>query len=513
MAVFPFILAAIPLSTLLFVGIPVSIVLYWVVWIVYARTIHPLASVPGPFWASTSRIWYMYRIYAGDMHHVQRQLHEKYGPIIRIAPNEVSTTDVSAIPKIYRNQQPLTKTDFYAVWGGGTISKQLDTFSETNERVHSNYRRIVNPVYTLSNVLKSEEYINKVSALFVKRLGEHADRKEEINLGVWLQMYAFDVIGEIFFGDMFGFLQNSEDHGAFIASLDALMPVLCISAIGPTYLRPLIMSSAIAIPAALRAVKAIDGIRKAAVVAAGKRLGDIEKGVARRNDMLQQLFDIVREKGEKVNFSSDEVTLEAYVAMFAGSDTTAVAFRTTFYHLMKNPEKLAKAQAEIDAAFAAGSLSSPIKYSETTTKLPYICASIKEAMRMHPSVGLSMQRHAPDEGIELSGKFIPKHYRVGLNPAVIHYDKDIYGQDADEFKPERWLVSEEKWKAMDRHLLIFGAGTRTCIGKNISLVELHTLVPEVLRHFDLKMAHDRPWTTSNRWFNKQTDVIVNVTRR
>jgi|TARA_R110002003_G_scaffold1110_2_gene22367 hypothetical protein len=114
---------------------------------------------------------------------------------------------------------------------------------------------------------------------------------------------------------MFGFLQNSEDHGAFIASLDALMPVLCVSAIGPTYLRPLIMSSAIVLPAALKAVKAIDGIRQAALAAGTKRRKDIENGVAHRNDMLQQLFDIVREKGEKVNFSSDEATLEAYVAM------------------------------------------------------------------------------------------------------------------------------------------------------------------------------------------------------
>lgn len=140
---------------------------------------------------------------------------------------------------------------------------------------------------------------------------------------------------------------------------------------------------------------------------------------------------------------------------------------------MKNPKALAKAHAELDAALAAGSLSSPIKYSETTTKLPYICASIKEAMRMHPSVGLSMQRHAPAEGIELAGKFIPKGYRVGLNPAVIHYDKATYGQDADEFRPERWLVSDEEWKAMDRNMLIFGAGTRTCIGKNVSAFDAY----------------------------------------
>ncbi|KAH7067852.1 cytochrome P450 [Paraphoma chrysanthemicola] len=455
----------------------------------------------------------MYRIYAGDMHVVQRRLHDIYGPIVRIGPNEITTTDLSAIAKIYRHQQPLQKTDFYAVWGGGNISKQCDTFTQTDERLHSGYRRVVNPVYTLSNVLKSESYINLVSDLFLKRLGEYADRNEPIDLGLWLQMYAFDVIGEIFFGGMFGFLEKSEDHGAFIASLDALMPVLCISAIAPTYLRPLIMSSAIVIPAAFKAVKAIDGIRKAALAAGGRRKKEIEDGVAHRNDILQQLFGIVREKGEKVNFSSGEATLEAYVAMFAGSDTTAVAFRSVFYHLMRNPIALARAKEEIDAAVHDGSLSSPIKYSETTTRLPYVCAAIKEAMRMHPSVALSMQRHAPKEGLMLAGKFIPAGYRVGMNPAVVHYDRSVYGADADEFRPERWLVSDAEWKSMDRNLLVFGGGTRTCIGKNISLVELHTLVPEVLRHFDLKMAHDRPWTTCDQWFHKQTGIIVKVSRR
>ncbi|KAH9882373.1 hypothetical protein J1614_000609 [Plenodomus biglobosus] len=513
MAVFPETVLTFPLSTWFTSFFPLSVIIYWTVWIIYTRTLHPLASVPGPFWASISRMWYMYRIYIGDMDQVQRRLHERYGPIVRIAPNEVSTTEASAIPKIYKIQRPLTKTDFYSVWGGGTLSKRLDTFSEPDERLHSNYRRIVNPVYTLSNVLKSEEYINKVSALFIKRLGEYADREETIDLGQWLQMYSFDVIGEIFFGDMFGFLEKSEDHGAFIASLDALMPVLCVAAIAPTYLRPLVMGSAIVIPTALKAVKAIDGIRKAAATSVVKRMKENANGIEHRNDMLQQLFDIVHEKGEKVDFSSDEVKQESYVAIFAGSDTTAVAFRTTFYHLMRNREALAKAHAEIDAALACGSLSSPIKYSEATTKLPYVCASIKEAMRMHPSVGLNMQRYAPEEGIELAGKFIPKGYRVGLNPAAVHYDKTIFGQDADSFRPERWLVGEEQWKALDKNLLTFGAGTRTCIGKNISLVELHTLVPEVLRHFDLKMAHDRPWKTSDRWFNKQTDLLVNVTRR
>lgn len=177
---------------------------------------------------------------------------------------------------------------------------------------------------------------------------------------------------------------------------------------------------------------------------------------------------------------------------------------------MHNPEKLQKCRDEIEAH--SETLSSPIRYAESIAQLPYTCACIKEAMRLFPSVALSMQRHAPATGVELSGIFIPAGWRVGINPAIVHHDRSVFGDDADDFIPERWLESEARSKEMERALLTFGAGTRTCIGKNISLTEIHTLIPEILRHFDFKMAHDRPWKTHNFWFHKQTDVVINLKR-
>lgn len=51
---------------------------YWLLWMVYARTFHPLAKIPGPLWASVSRTWLMYRMYLGDLEIHQRTLHERY---------------------------------------------------------------------------------------------------------------------------------------------------------------------------------------------------------------------------------------------------------------------------------------------------------------------------------------------------------------------------------------------------------------------------------------------------
>jgi cytochrome P450 len=138
--------------------------------------------------------------------------------------------------------------------------------------------------------------------------------------------------------------------------------------------------------------------------------------------------------------------------------------RSVFYHLMKNPEMYAELRRELDEATASGKLSSPPSFAEAS-KLSYLCATIKEAMRLHPSVGLTMPRIVPAGGLEIGGVQIPAGYIIGMNAAVVGYDEDIYGADSHAFRPGRWLG--EQAVVMDRHSLVFGAGTRTCIGKNV----------------------------------------------
>lgn len=139
--------------------------------------------------------------------------------------------------------------------------------------------------------------------------------------------------------------------------------------------------------------------------------------------------------------------------------------RAVFYYLLKSPPAYRELQQEIDAATREGTLSFPPRYSETL-KLPLLCATIKEAMRLHPSVALTLPRVTPKEGIMLCGHFIPGGYQVGMNAAVVGYDTRVFGSDAHSFRPRRWLTDDAK--RMERAMLGFGAGTRTCLGKNVS---------------------------------------------
>jgi cytochrome P450 len=144
----------------------------------------------------------------------------------------------------------------------------------------------------------------------------------------------------------------------------------------------------------------------------------------------------------------------------------------------------------LDDAIASGKIEARkdglTSWSESQS-LPYLDACIKEAFRMHPAAGLPLERVTPPQGIEICGEFVPGNTIVGCNAWVIHKRPEIWGEDVDTYRPERWLeASDSKRKEMEGMMFQFGAGSRTCIGKNISLLEVYKLVPSFLRRFEVR---------------------------
>lgn len=95
-------------------------------------------------------------------------------------------------------------------------------------------------------------------------------------------------------------------------------------------------------------------------------------------------------------------------------------------------------------------LSPVVQYKEAQS-LPYFQACLKEAMRLQPAVGFNITRNVPVGGAELNGTWLPGGTQVAVNAWVMHRDKDVFGEDADHFNPERWLnAPEERVKLMER---------------------------------------------------------------
>lgn len=187
------------------------------------------------------------------------------------------------------------------------------------------------------------------------------------------------------------------------------------------------------------------------------------------------------------SISEDQILSLTQTNINAGSDTTAISLRTIFYYLLKKPNYYKKLMDEIKSAENRGHFADMdiclVSWNEAQ-QLPFLDAVIKESLRIFPAVGLSMERLVPEGGLTIAGKFVPGGTIVGCNPWVINYREDIFGSDAAKYRPERWIdADEEQQSAMKKYLLTFGAGSHTCIGKNISYLEMYKAVAALLRNF------------------------------
>ena len=128
-------------------------------------------------------------------------------------------------------------------------------------------------------------------------------------------------------------------------------------------------------------------------------------------------------------------------------------FRTIFYQLLKHPSTLSTLLAEIGAADQKNQLSDPIVTWAQSQQLPYLNACIKEAARIHPPLGLQLERVVPAEGATICGTRFEAGTVVGINPWVAHRDPTVFGEDVEAWRPERWMVREERYRLMEKSLL------------------------------------------------------------
>lgn len=118
-----------------------------------------------------------------------------------------------------------------------------------------------------------------------------------------------------------------------------------------------------------------------------------------------------------------------------------------------------------------------------------------------------IEREVPSGGVTIAGKFIPVGTIVGINSWVMHANKQVYGEDAEMFRPERWFEDEQRIREMERCNMAFGAGARVCIGRNISMMEIVKLIPTLMRAYDFRLVDpSKEWHVLGHWFTKQTEM-------
>ncbi|PQE14465.1 pisatin demethylase cytochrome P450 protein [Rutstroemia sp. NJR-2017a BBW] len=176
-------------------------------------------------------------------------------------------------------------------------------------------------------------------------------------------------------------------------------------------------------------------------------------------------------KSDPTNFTHVHIFSNCSANVITGSDITGISLTTIFYYLLKRSDYYRKLREE---------------------------TIIKETLQIHPTFGLPLERDS-----------------VSVHCWVENRNELIF-EDPDEFRPERWLTTDtEKLTLMNRHSIPFGLGTRTCIGRYVSMLEISKLVPRIVRDWDFHLQEraDQMWETENITFVKPQNFMVTVAAR
>ncbi|KAI9798293.1 MAG: hypothetical protein M1833_004865 [Piccolia ochrophora] len=501
---------------------PVISFLGLLVYLSWNRYHHGLSKYPGPLLASLTDWWRFVDVWSRRAEVTHRKLHDKHGDIVRLGPNVLSFGDPQALKTIYGLKKGFVKSEFYPVQQSVSKGQRLPSlFSTTNEDFHAALRRSVNSAFSMSTLLQYEQFVDSTTEVFLDQIEQRFARTGAIcDLSRWLQYYAFDVIGELTYSKRHGFVDRGEDVDGIIDYLGSLFsyvaPIGQIPGLDLLMLKNplLLLLDRLGIWNSTFPVVSFAKARMAErTPELSQQNGKASDG---RADLLSKFFQA---QVDRPNFMDDSRVLTMAVSMaFAGSETTAISLTAIFYFLLKHPSCHEQLLTELDSAVQTGAVvdrpSGLVTFTEAQN-LPYLDACVKEAFRLFPAAGLPLERITPPEGATICGHQIPGGTIVGCSAWIIHRRPEIFGADPDSYNPSRWLDrSEEELKAMNGTMFQFGMGARTCIGKNISLLEIYKVVPSILRRFEVNLADpSKEWKLHNAWFIKQSEVYATFQRR
>ncbi|PMD27974.1 cytochrome P450 [Hyaloscypha hepaticicola] len=427
------------LVSLSFCSLPVLYLLYSI----FRALSTPLRGIPGPFLARFTRFWKLKEIYKGHFEKTNVKLHRKYGPIVRIAPNEYSIDDPDAVKIIYGLGSQFIKSPWYIAAGSADKHPPADLFTDRNPTRHAATRRKVASAYSMTNLAQLEPFVDECSSLLRKRFTEFADQKRTIDMGHWMQCYAFDVIGEITVAKRFGFLDTGEDLDGIMLGIHRYLIHCAHVGVYSEFHRP--------ISKLMRLIRGSGGDSAFVDFTQSQlqeRLAnmDIEK-IESKGDFLSKLLSLHADKPEKVTMA--DVFMACMTNIGAGSDTTGLSLSAVIYYLCKNPEVMRKLREEIDGLAKKGEISDPVTHGQAQN-MPYLQAVLKEALRMHPATGLPLGRVVPEGGAVISGKMFPAGAVVGVNSWVAHANTNVFGLDASVLSvgyhgPLSFSTSRSQW--------------------------------------------------------------------
>ncbi|KAA8647973.1 hypothetical protein EYZ11_005654 [Aspergillus tanneri] len=498
-------LAAFALGLLIAVGVHV------------ARVYTSLRHIPGPFWASFTNLQRVYWVQTARSHEIHSHVHQGYGDFVRLGPHMVSISDPRLIPVVYPMRAGLPKGNFYrSLMPYSRQGSALPlVFNTRDEALHKQLKKPIAPLFSLSNVLTFEHLVDQTLTVLFSQFDQRFARKQSIpfDLGDWLQFFAFEVMGTMTFSRRYGFLEHGQDaKGLLIAIWNFMKTAAPVTQI-PWFDRLWYKNPIAAFFRPTTGMPILNIVRESI----NQRRERLEKGsqVGSRNEINQDDF-LSRFLHIQTNDTSVPpwaVTAWTFSNVIAGSDSTAAVLKTLWYNLLSNPTSKQRLYDELIELERKHVLSRPYPAWREIADQPYLDACVNEAIRLHPPFCLPFERVVPVEGITIAGRFFPGGTVIGMNPWVVNRHRPTFGEDADCWRPDRWLGDKERYRIMEQSILTFGAGRRVCLGKNVAMLELKKLTAALILNYEVTILDPAQYQVENRWFFRQWGLKVQIRRR
>ncbi|KAF2234479.1 cytochrome P450 [Viridothelium virens] len=488
----------------------------------YRSLLHPLAKVPGPRTAGITQFWLAIKVSNGKVHRTQEHLHRKYGPVVRVAPNEVSLSSADALRSVYAAGSGFLKGPWYRVAKSpdtiGPGADSLDLLTEENMDRYRLQRRAIGPLYSIAGIEKHEHHIDRTISRFVTKVKSLND--QFIDLSYWMYIFAVDTLSNITFSEDQGYIEAGNSGNNFeeshkmwhFMSLTGIFPTIVMflqnyALFAKRYnylLTPLFTAFGIKSSRPMPMFAwAVGNLQRRLDPASNS---EDTKGDALTSDLNSDLIQLHQNRPEFKTSYAQNMTLTNFGA---GTDTISSSLTAILLCLGSSSSSQRRLHAELDHALASGSLHSPSTYQEAS-KLEYLQLCIKEAMRLYPALSMSMTRVHPTKSVTIDGYHLPAGTIVGINPYVIHQEKSIFGDDADVFVPERWIPSSkrsvEEIKNMERNMTTWGCPPRTCPGQSLAMIVMSKFLTEILAKFEVDVSVDDR-TVSRAYFAIQMTGI------
>ena len=401
------------------------------------------------------------------------------GPLVRIAPNTLVTSDTDFVRKINAVRSPYQRSDWNKAFRFD--ADRDNAFSETDAEKHTKLKSKLSPGYSGKENPNLELDMDKVIMTFIELIKSKYISKSDIlrpvDIGEKIHFLTLDIITSLSTGTPFGWLTDDEDKYSYIATIAASVPAMSFMGAVP------FLSRLTRMPAFQRLVLpsvkdrigmgAVKGVAHKIIAQRLQETRDQKR--IQRKDMLQSMINHGLTEGE----IADDFLLQ----ILAGSDTSGVILRSALIYIVSNPRVYNRLKSEVMSTDIP--LDSIISHAHAQ-QLSYLTAVIKETLRYYPiNTGLSPKTVGPD-GDVYNGLALPPGTEIGVSAWALYRHNPAYGEDCGHYRPERWLEAGPKQLArMEReHDLVFASGRFRCLGERIARMELSKCLFEMIRRFD-----------------------------